>query len=174
MADAQGESRAFVIEMGDTDVTYRLRNLVDCARINECANEIRDEAFMDCVQLVRVWSHDGVKKIGDRSFSTCKMLRNIELSSVVGIGMLAFGGCRALTDVDFGSKLEEIGYGAFCGCSSLRRLHFPSVFLIDPLAFQGCVEVTDVEFPVWLQRIGSCAFKGCTKLQRIVMPLDVD
>mmetsp|Transcript_29459 Transcript_29459/g.59239 ORF Transcript_29459/g.59239 Transcript_29459/m.59239 type:complete len:311 (-) Transcript_29459:84-1016(-) len=160
--------------MGDTDVTYRLRNLVDCARINERVNEIRDEAFMDCVQLVRVWSHDGVKKIGDRSFSTCKMLRNIELSSVVGIGMLAFGGCRTLTDVDFGSKLEEIGYGAFCGCSSLRRLHFPSVFLIDPLAFQGCVEVTDVEFSVWLQRIGSCAFKGCTKLQRIVMPLDVD
>ena len=88
------------------------------------------------------------------------------------IGAKAFASCHALTDVEFGDKLETIQMLAFYFCTSLRSIKMTSVRTIQELAFGYCRQLNDVEFGSDLETIGiNSFFNCCRKLKRIAIPL---
>jgi hypothetical protein len=87
---------------------------------------------------------------------------------------MAFEGCKNLTDVQFGNKLETIGWNAFDECTSLKRLKLPSIITVKSGAFRSCDALTSIEFSERLESIQPCAFYDCYRLQRIAIPLKRD
>jgi len=114
--------------------------------------------------------HDGVEIIEESAFCGCTSLRRLEMLGVVEVERGAFYYCTALTDVEFGDKLEAIGVRAFGDCHSLRNITMPTVRTIQNLAFSACAQLTDVELPV-VERIGVCAFVRCRSLRCFAIPL---
>eukprot|EP00984_Skeletonema_dohrnii_P000302 scaffold96_cov77-Skeletonema_dohrnii-CCMP3373.AAC.7 len=160
---------------GDRDIfVYRggraPRNVTH-VRIDKSVAVIEDLAFNGCAHLVKVETHDGIRKVGKMAFHECKSLKSIDLRSVLEIGMQAFDGCKNLTDVKFGDKLETTGICAFEGCTSLQRLKLTSVITVKLGAFRSCKALTSVEFSERLEKIEADVFCGCDRLQRIAIPL---
>ena len=144
------------------------------ALIDKSVDEIEDEAFRDCHDLVQVDTHDGIRRIGKEAFRYCSSLRRINLKSVVEIGVLAFHTCRNLETIEFGNRLETIGRSAFSFCASLKCFKLPFIITIERHGFWGCQCLIDIELSERLETIGSKAFWGCKRLQRIAIPLKRD
>jgi hypothetical protein len=165
MADDGGGGNIFVYLGGEQEVPRDVTHV----RFDRSVKIIPSRAFFGRKYLVSVESHDGIEKIEQGAFNDCLSLRGIKLPGVKEIEKYAFACCRALTDVEFGNKLETIGEYAFFDCA-LRKIKIPTVRIIERSAFDCCGELTDVELPA-VERIGDFAFTRCENLQRIVIPL---
>ena len=163
---------------GDRDIfVYRggqVPQHVTHVRIDESVEEIEDLAFEDCEHLMKVDTHDGIRKVGKWAFLRCNRLRSIDLRSVDEICEGAFDGCENLVDVEFGDKLETIGRWAFDECTSLERLKLPSIITIECAAFGSCDALSSIELSERLETIQPYAFYRCDRLQRIAIPLKRD
>ena len=95
----------------------------------------------------------------------------VKLLGVKVIKVWGFCGCTALTDVEFGDKLETIEQEAFGGCTSLRSITMPQVKTIGVFSFYRCEQLTDLQLPEGLETIRRSAFISCSRLERITMPL---
>jgi len=140
-------------------------------RIDKSVEVIEENAFRDCKHLVQVETHDGIRRVGVRSFYKCNSLRRINLKHVVEIGEYAFHQCESLESVEFGDNLETIGQCAFYGCRSLKHLNLPSIITIGRGAFYKCNALTDIELSERLETIEAHTFWECKRLQRIAIPL---
>ena len=138
--------------------------------IDKSVNEIEDNAFNSCQDLLTVDTHDGIRRVGWCAFQYCRSLRRINLKSVVEFYSFAFNGCFNLESVEFGDSVESIANSAF-RCTSLSHLKLPSIITIGSGAFCYCKSLIDVEFSDRLQRIEARAFDHCERLQRIAIPL---
>ena len=114
---------------------------------------IEESAFDDCEHLVQVETHDGIREVERGAFIKCKLLRRINLKSVVEIGEDAFYQCENLESVEFGDKLERIQWGVFYECSSLKHLKLPSIITIAFEAFCNCKALTDIELSERLEKL---------------------
>ena len=166
-------------EDGDNDIFIyrggRAPQHVTHVLIDKSVDDIEDKAFYYCWNLVRVDTHDGIRRVGTRAFYCCKSLRRINLKSVVEIDEYAFYNCGNLESVEFGDRLEIIGNRAFVSCESLNNhLKLPSIITIGDGAFSTCKCLRDVEFSERLETIGYGAFWKCERLQRIAIPLKRD
>ena len=141
--------------------------------IDTSLDEIEDNAFSGCQNLLTVETHDGIRKIGDHAFYYCKALPRINLKSAVEIDNSAFCNCFHMESVEFGDRLETIGKYAF-GWTSLTHLKLPTVITIGVGAFFTCQRLIAVELSERLETIGIGAFQFCTQLQRISVPLKRD
>ena len=166
-ADNDGDGDIFVYRGG------RAPQHITHVLIDRSLDEIEEDAFLHCRQLLTVDTHDGLRKIGKGAFFRCYSLRRINLKSVVEIEGGAFYSCVNLVDVEFGDRLETIGECAFYACS-LRHLKLPSIVTIGSCAFMVCKYLTDIELSERLKTIGRSAFTGCKRLQRIAIPLERD
>ena len=145
------------------------------ARIDESIDEIEENAFADCENLVQVDIHDGLRKVGKCAFWKCTSLQRINLKSIVEIGHNAFAGCENMTDVELGDRLVIIRNFVLYGCSSLTHLKLPSsISKIRQYAFGRCKRLIDIELPMGLESMEPSAFGGCERLQRIALPLKRD
>ena len=146
--------------------------------IDRSLDEIEDDAFRDCEDLVTVETHNGLRKIGKEAFQDCKSLRKINLKFVVEIGENAIYGCENLESIEFGDRLEIIGRNVFNGYSkkhlTLDHLKLPSIITIGESAFYRSERLTDVELSERLETIEVHAFRNCGRLQRIAVPLKRD
>ena len=141
--------------------------------IDKSADEIEDNAFYGCRNLVQVDTHDGLRRVGMNAFRDCESLRRINLKSAVEIDAWAFDNCENLESVEFGDRLEIIGHSAFGHCA-LKHLKLPSIITVGVDAFYDCECLTDIELSERLESIGSEAFWNCERLQRIAVPLKRD
>mmetsp|Transcript_1389 Transcript_1389/g.2226 ORF Transcript_1389/g.2226 Transcript_1389/m.2226 type:complete len:326 (-) Transcript_1389:214-1191(-) len=167
-ADDSDEGDIFVYRGG------RAPQHVTHVRIDKSVDEIEEKAFHNCVHLVKVETHDGIRRVGKRAFCNCTSLQRINLKSVVEIDYAAFIGCENMADVEFGDELETIGAGAFTSCTSLKHLKLPSIMTIEGDAFLDCSALIDIELSERLETIGTGTFLGCVRLQRITIPLKRD
>jgi hypothetical protein len=113
-------------------------------------------------------SGGNVVTIGDRAFSYCYALAEVNLPEAVTIGQSAFLGCTALVEVDF-PEATSIGSQAFSGCPALVEMNFPKVETIGGVAFSACITLVEVNLPKAVT-IGDNAFTGCTALVEVNLP----
>ena len=69
-----------------------------------------------------------VTDINSFAFYDCAGLTSVKMTSVISIGESSFAGCRNLTSVDFGDKLETMGKGSFYSNGQLTEITLPSSF----------------------------------------------
>eukprot|EP00986_Skeletonema_menzelii_P001552 scaffold409_cov143-Skeletonema_menzelii.AAC.1 len=167
-ADGANDGDIFIYRGG------RAPEHVTHVRIDKYVDEIEESAFEDCEHLVKVDTHDGLRKVGEVAFWGCRSLGRINLKSAVEIGCAAFYRCENLESVEFGDRLETILNNAFDRCRSLTHLKLPSVIAIAAYAFFKCTRLVDIELSERLETIGVDAFKYCERLQRIAIPLKRD
>jgi hypothetical protein len=158
MADGDGGIIIFVYTGGEQvvpdDVTH--------VSIHKSVKIIPRRAFYFRRNLMSVETHDELEKIEEEAFTAC-ILRGIKLPGVMEIEYRAFFNCAALTDVEFGNKLETIEGSAFSGYISLQNIKIPTVRTINLGAFGFCKQLVET--------IGHHAFIRCRRLQRIAIPL---
>jgi hypothetical protein len=130
-------------------------------------------AFFGRRCLVSVTTHDGIEKIEESVFQGCRSLRGIKLPGVKEIEYAAFYDCIALTDVEFGDKLETIGGFAFHG-TAVRKIKMPSIRTIELGAFRDSKQLTDMELPKDIESIQLYAFIRCPNLRCVAIPLKDD
>lgn len=120
-------------------------------------------------------SNDGVlDEIQHGTFVGCKSLKSIIIpNSVRRIGVSAFDGCFALSEVTFPSSfpvLEEINESAFEDCESIRHMILPStVHKIGSCAFNGCQNLISIHLPDQLEEFGWNVFDNCPNLRTVVI-----
>lgn len=84
-------------------------------------------AFLGC-SLQHIYLNESLTTIGERSFSVCKKLVEIEIpSSVKEIGASSFEGCADLREVKINDGVKTIGEYAFADCSSLESIEYGSI-----------------------------------------------
>ena len=167
-ADEEDDSEIFIYRGG------RAPQHVTHILIDKSIDDIEDEAFDGCKNLLTVETHDGLRKIGKYAFYGCESLRRINLKSVIEIGAWAFSWCENVESVEFGDRLETIGECAFRRCFSLKHLKLPSIVTIGGGAFYECRCLRDAELSERLETIGEGAFRKCRRLKRIAVPLKRD
>ena len=92
--------------------------------INDGVTSIGERAFTKCVCLTNVEIPNSVTKVGSNSFSGCSSLINIEIpEGVWGIGNYAFSECSNLTSINIPSSTINIGSGAFNKCNKLMSIN---------------------------------------------------
>ena len=122
-----------------------------------------------------------------------RWIKNYVISEgITYIGRFAFGGCSALTEINWPSTLEGVGDYLFYGCNDLETVTLPKVERIheamlkgscvkhvivpegvkriDELAFRRLYQLETVVLPESLEEIGLGAFMSCTKLRSINIP----
>ncbi len=91
---------------------------------------------------------DGVKTIGDDSFTGCTNLSIIHIpSGVKTIESNAFSECTGLTKFYIPKGITNINSGVFDGCTSLSEIYIPSgVTTVSTYAFSNCTGLKDVYY----------------------------
>ena len=89
---------------------------------------------------------DGVKSIGDKAFS----------------------GCSGLTDINIPASVTSIGKGAFMNCSGLKSCTIPEgVTSIENETFEYCKALTTITIPSSVTSIGGTVFVDCNSLVNV-------
>lgn len=103
---------------------------------------IKEEAFINCSNLVSVTIPDTVLEIRDHAFCGCTNLASIDIPSPVRlIESEAFSGCKSLASAVISSNGSLlIRNRAFAGCTSLTDVVFKKnpLKVIAKNAFEGC------------------------------------
>lgn len=158
--------------------------------LGNCLKVIEDNAFEDCVELVKldmpnsletikgaafarcgfsvVEISDGVKEIGENAFYSSSTLNSVKIGkSVTTIGRRAFSECPALTSVTLGENLKFIKTSAFESCKALSNIILPSSLqVIDSRAFYNTALVS-VSVPSSVVNIDKDAFERIYSLKEI-------
>ena len=105
---------------------------------------------------------DGTISIGERAFSSCTNLANIEIpNSVISISDEAFSYCKGLTSIKIPDGATSIGDGAFTGCSGLENVTIGNgVTTIGNNAFFDCGFIENVTIGKSVTTIGNNAFNS--------------
>jgi len=177
-----------VTAIGD-DAFFGDRSLIT-VRIPKGVVGIGSSVFGFCENLTSVELPEGLQSIGVGAFQltalksitipesmtvipeyladSCYSLESLSLpAGVTHIGTQAFSGCRSLTRIEFGDKLEYIGNGAFI-CCGLTSLELPaSVTHIGDGAFSELGSLKEITIPEGVTYLGSRAFEKCPYLEKI-------
>ena len=115
---------------------------------------------------------DGVTKIGQYAFSSCRGLTGVTIpNSVTSIGDNAFSMCSGLTSMTIPNSVTSIGDGTFAYCSKLWSVTRPvSVTSIGGKVFSNCTSLTSVTIPNSVTSIGESAFSLCSGLTSVTIP----
>lgn len=140
----------------------------------EGINEIANNAFNSCKNLISVSLPHDVKKIGARAFSGCSELQSISLpDSILTIGYGTFGYCHKLQEVRLPSKLTAITYGLFSS-SGIKKIELPkNIETIESSAFSYS-DLEEIFLPYGLKKIDGYTFTSCKKLKEIYLPDGVE
>ncbi len=132
--------------------------------------EIRDQAFFNCSNIVKVIMSKNIEKIGVYAFSD---MQEIDLPDTLKeIGEGAFGGC-SLSHLIIPKGLEKTGVYAFGG-TSIEELVIPgNIKIIERAAFQGSQKLKNVIIESGVEVIEENAFKQCEKLESVTIPASV-
>ena len=112
---------------------------------------------------------NGVTKIGDDAFASCKKITSITVPvGVTTIGERAFQGCLQLTDVSLPVGLKLIDSWGFSGCKSLKHIDLPDgVETIEWGAFYCCYDLESISLPATLKSIAESTFGYDSKLRDV-------
>lgn len=134
--------------------------------------EIPASAFENKVQLLSFKAPATIKRIGDKAFSGCRLLKELPLGDKINsIGAHAFEACASLIGkLTLPATLTTLSEYAFNGCSGLDSLDMKackSLVNIPVYGFGGCAGLKSVEFAPSISNISDYAFANCQSLIRV-------
>lgn len=120
--------------------------------ITPTRSEIWAGEFWSDDHLTNILISDNVERIGNRAFSKCKKLKEVNLPpKLKEIENYAFEECDQIKELIIPETVTKIGRGAFYGCKSLEKICLPKA----------------------LQELGSDVFKGCQNLEWVTFPKEM-
>ena len=127
-------------------------------------------------EIRRVILEDGVRNIGDYSFSRCENLSEVIIRGDIDtIGENAFFNCPKLSWLSIPNGVKSIRTRAFYYCSELHDITIPgSVSQIGDEAFAYCTGITDLTILNGVNIIGKNAFKQCSGISELIIPSSVE
>ena len=148
---------------------------------------ITDDAFRNCVSLVKITLPEQITSIGSSSFSGCSNLKKITIpDSVTSIGSSAFNGCSNLTSVYYNGDISDWcnidfyngtsnplcnGAKLYINNTEVTEVTIPSdISEIKNYTFCGCSSLKSVTIPDSVTSIGNSAFRNCNSLTSITIP----
>jgi len=140
--------------------------------IPEGIKVIGEESFSCCKSLVKLIIPGSVKKIEKSAFSWCSKLTIVKMpNSITNIEDHAFTACSKLVKVEMSQSITDIGDYAFSSCYKLTKVEMSnSIMDIGDGAFCECRNIIDFTIPDNLKSIGESTFEGCEKLTVINLP----
>lgn len=158
-----------VTKIGDC-AFYLLNNIVDIY-LPDGLKSIGQESFTKN-GLTEIFIPSSVELINSRAFSQCFSLKKVVFennSKLKTLGWEAFGICSQLESIDFGdySELLVIGEDAFSECYELSSVNFgkkSKLTTIEEYAFSSCHKITEMTLPETIKEIGNSAFGDLTTL----------
>ncbi|NLT02616.1 MAG: leucine-rich repeat protein, partial [Bacteroidales bacterium] len=133
---------------------------------------IPNSAFEGKTQLLSFKAPVGIKTIGEKAFSGCRLMTDIPFGSqIVSIGNRAFERCSSMTgSLLFPASLSSLGEYAFANCAQLDTIDLRASVALTQLpqsVFSACKGVSLVRVNPQLNGIGYQAFEGCASLQTV-------
>ena len=118
---------------------------------------------------------NGLQKIGDHAFYSCKALTEIIIpDSVYQIGKAAFSACKGLKSIVIPDRVCEIGEDVFQYCENLRYVKLGKwVPNIPKGAFASCDSLEELVIGEGVSEIWDYALNGCGKLPKLIIPAKV-
>lgn len=111
--------RIVAIEAG----AYKDNQEMTSLTIPDSVQNIRDEAFANCVNLKKVELNEHLQELGQFVFVNCTSLEEIVIPDQVLTINGCFGGCTNLRDVTLPNKIS-FDTTTFDGCDHLERIHY--------------------------------------------------
>ena len=109
----------------------------------------------------------------DSSFTSLSVPDSLAGRYVTNISSYALADNTTIQTVDFSnaSHLKTIGIEAFMGCTALTEINIPSgVTTVRERAFEDCTSLSSVTIDANLTKISEECFYGCSSLQSVVIP----
>lgn len=134
--------------------------------------QVPNRLFYLCTGLKKVTLAEGVKVIGEETFTACDRLETFVFPSTLEvIGKSSFSSCKKLTSLSLNEGLKSIGDGAFRS-AGVKSVTFPTTLVsIGSGAFSGSA-LEALEIPSSVTDIGNDAFNG-TKITEVTFPATV-
>lgn len=127
---------------------------------------ISDGAFMNGLFTSVVLS-EGIENIGNEAFQNCTQLLNISLpESLKSIGGCAFALC-GFENIILPNNVSTIGENAFA-YSKLQSVRVPNGVSIIDKQFYSCTALTEITLHSGITQIEAQAFTGCLLIQNVI------
>lgn len=120
-------------------------------------------------------SVDGVEYIGERAFSSCVNLKNIQFApnALKEIDVSSFYDCINIEEIEIPKNVTILKSYVFSGCRNLKNIKLPEKLTsIEANAFVYCSSLESITIPKNVTNIEIGAFGGCIKLENIVLNTD--
>lgn len=136
---------------------------------------IREGAFNECINLLKMDVPDSVTEIGMYSFRHCVALKSVSTGDgVTELVDQLFSGCVALTDAVVGKSVVYIGVQCFNHCIKLSNLTLPDGLQeIDDRGFYDCMNLKTFRIPPAVERLGAYSLGHCYGLTTVTIPASV-
>ena len=117
-----------------------------------------------------------VTAIGSNVFKNYQNLTSIYFGSVEIIGLSAFAGCTALTEVNIPGHIKTIGGSAFANCTALESITLNGGLINIGSSnytssgfgtFAGCIALKSIKLPNTVLHMYSNTFSGCLALEDV-------
>ena len=136
--------------------------------------------FGDQWQLDSITIPPSIKTIDKAAFFGCKNLQHVIISgSNVEVGLLAFGGCSTLSDVQFDdsvkfSALNPFAYNYELDTFTLQRVINQTKLIgagnhIDLYGYSTLHNITEITIPSQIENITGECFQSCTGLKEVTI-----
>ena len=159
-------------------------NEITAVKLPTTVAEIGAFAFYQCTGITgELTIGEGIVRIGRSAFFGCSNITvlhfNAEKCEIMGgtRSTTAFGGCRSLSLVDFGSRVTRIPDYAFVGMDGLHmEWNLPAALeYVGEYAFAYCNNIQGaLKLPVGVKHIGNYAFAQCHAITQIELPLRLE
>lgn len=137
-------------------------------------SSIKDEAFIQRNDLLKIRFPYGINSIGNYAFSRCTSLNSVILpDSLSVIGAAAFHYTSALEKIKIPDNVSSIGNAAFW-TSGIVSITIPEGIASITSMFDHCYNLVSVTLPQSLTNIGQYSFNYCTSLKSIDIPSNVN
>lgn len=153
------------------DCAFRGCSRLTAASIPGTVEELSDGVFEQCGNLARVELHEGLKRIGKRTFGNIHAtpdgarpaMSTIKIpESVTEIDEYAFQG-SGLTEVEVPARMKKLGRKAFYMNYGLKKAVLkgaPDDGELPEETFYYCGEMTELQLPEGITRLGRASLSG--------------
>ena len=156
---------------------FKGRNDITTVVIPDSVVEIGSNSFSECKSLSSVKLSSNLKTLEFGAFYNCDKLtsimipKSLEKATSWSTGDGPFSDCDNLKNVTFEAGTTRIAQNLFGDCKGLEKIEIPdTVQSIENQAFYKCGFLTDVKIGSEVTKIGYGAFEDCGKLAAIMIP----